>query len=57
MNYISTIIILTLAYLVYCGVCISNNHPYVDDSSLERDRLEHLCKYYKLQETRIENEK
>ena len=54
MNYISTIIIFTITYLVYYGAFHLDDGYHRTDTLLEQERLEHLCRYYKLQENRNE---
>ena len=57
MNYVSIIIILTVSYLMYYGICLERTSCYADDYQHQKERIEHWCHYYKLQEVRIENEK
>lgn len=54
MNYISTIIIFTVSYIVYYGICHTSSTNYANDANLERERLEDFCRYYKQQQTRNE---
>lgn len=57
MNYISTIIILTLTFLVYCAVSTHDKNSFtIENKRMERERLEDFCRYYKIQELK-ENEK